>query len=225
MQLRTSINKQQLLPFSSFQTLASLFFLPFLLSFLSSFFYLALLCSGVMLETDTAITPDLIPSTTPDSMQTGSPPTRQPKFMAKVSQLFNRRAAQTDEKLTSFDDQGIQTTTITAEQQQQQYHRRRTKSGSSNADSAISKIDSMFSMESRVSSEHPDAAAFAIENNLGSRTVHIGSVNTAAVSGSQQSDRDLNEAFEKLMVSQATQTRHTRRKAFFELLFIDSTEL
>lgn len=181
-----------------------------------------------MLETDTAITPDIIPSTTPDSMQTGSPPTRQPKFMAKVSQLFNRRAAQTDEKLTSFDDQGIQTTTITAEQQQQQqqqYHRRRTKSGSSNADSAISKIDSMFSMESRVSSEHPDAAAFAIENNLGSRTVHIGSVNTAAVSGSQQSDRDLNEAFEKLMVSQATQTRQTRRKAFFELFFIDSTEL
>ncbi|CAO3690078.1 unnamed protein product [Umbelopsis vinacea] len=87
--------------------------------------------------------------------------------------------AKTDEKLTSFDDQGIQTTTITAEQQQQQqqqYHRRRTKSG-----------------------KHPDAAAFAIENNLGSRTVHIGSVNTAAVSGSQQSDRDLNEAFEKLM--------------------------
>lgn len=125
--------------------------------------------------------------------------------MAKVSQLFNRRATQTDEKLTSFDDQGIQTTTITAEQQQQQqqqqYRRRRTKSGSSNADSAISKIDSMFSVESRVSSEHADIAAIAIENKLGSRTVHIGPVNKAAGSGSQQSDRDLNEAFEKLMVS------------------------
>jgi hypothetical protein len=159
-----------------------------------------------MLETDTAITPDLIPSTTPDSMQTGSsPPTRQPKFMSKVSQLFNRKSTQADGKLASVDDQGIQTTTITAteQQQQQNYRRRRTKSGSSNADSAISKIDSMFSVDSRVSSELADFSAIAIENKLGSRTVHIGAVRQTRGegSGSQQSDRDLNEAFENLMVS------------------------
>ncbi|KAI9286808.1 armadillo-type protein [Umbelopsis sp. AD052] len=155
-----------------------------------------------MLETDMAITPDLIPSTTPDSMQTGSsPPTRQPKFMSKVSQLFNRKSTQADGKLASIDDEGIQTTTITEQQQQQNYRRRRTKSGSSNADSAISKIDSMFSVESRVSSELPDFNAIAIENKLGSRTVHIGAVRQTRGegSGSQQSDRDLNEAFENLM--------------------------
>ncbi|KAG2182505.1 hypothetical protein INT43_007436 [Umbelopsis isabellina] len=151
------------------------------------------------METETAITPDLIPSTSPDSTQTGSPPTRQPKFMTKVSQLFNRRLPQTDERLASFDDQGIQTATEVPDQQQQHYRRRRTKSGSSIADSAISKIDSMFSVESRVSSEHPDMPAISVENKLGSRTVHIGAINKGAGTTSQQSDRDLNEAFEKLM--------------------------
>jgi hypothetical protein len=188
---------------SSFLLLLFSSYLLSLLPFLSLYFRFINTNGNSMMETETAITPDLIPSTSPDSTQTGSPPTRQPKFMTKVSQLFNRRLTQTDERLPSFDDQGIQTATEVPEQQQQQQHyrRRRTKSGSSIADSAISKIDSMFSVESRISSEHPDMTALAVENKLGSRTVHIGAINKTAGTTSQQSDRDLNEAFEKLMVS------------------------